>query len=64
MKLNNLIEAIEKTQLALKRNALTAVNISLTIRNWVTGFYIVEYQQKGKDRAKYGERLFAELWGN
>jgi len=30
-------------------------------RNWSFGFYIAEFEQKGKDRAKYGERLLDEL---
>jgi hypothetical protein len=33
------------------------VNTSLTLRNWVIGYYIVEYEQKGKDRAEYGGKL-------
>ncbi len=63
MRLNNLIEVIEKTQQALKKNALTAVNVSLTIRNWLIGYYVVRYEQKGEDRAKYGEKLFVEISG-
>ena len=31
------------------------------MRNWLIGFFIVEYQQKGKDRAVYGERLLKRL---
>jgi hypothetical protein len=26
------------------------------LRNWIIGFYIVEYEQNGKDRAEYGEK--------
>lgn len=32
-----------------------------TLRNWLIGCYIVEYEQKGCDRAKYGERLLKRL---
>ena len=32
-----------------------------TLRNWLIGCYIVEYEQKGSDRAKYGERLLKRL---
>jgi DUF1016 N-terminal domain len=28
---------------------------------WLVGFYIVEFEQKGEDRAKYGENLLSEL---
>jgi len=38
-----------------------AVNVSLTVRNWLIGFYIVEFELNGDDRAKYGENLFPEL---
>jgi predicted nuclease of restriction endonuclease-like (RecB) superfamily len=37
------------------------VNVSLTLRNWLVGFYIVEYEQRGADRAQYGERLLEKL---
>ena len=37
------------------------VNTALTLRNWVIGHYIVEYEQKGKDRAEYGKRLVRNI---
>src|SRR5450755_3291758 len=33
------------------------VNTSLTLRNWIVGYYIVEYEQNGQ----YGEQLFQKL---
>ncbi len=41
--------------------AAKAVNISLTLRNWIIGCYIYEYEQGGADRAKYGEDLLTQL---
>lgn len=38
-----------------------AINRFATIRNYVIGFYIVEYEQLGNDRAKYGDRLLKRL---
>jgi predicted nuclease of restriction endonuclease-like (RecB) superfamily len=38
-----------------------AVNISLTLRNWLIGCYIQEYELNGTDRATYGEQLLATL---
>lgn len=41
------------------------VNTALTLRNWIIGYYIVEYEQSGKDRAGYGLRLvkaIAKVW--
>ncbi|HEX2532474.1 MAG TPA: PDDEXK nuclease domain-containing protein, partial [Chitinophagaceae bacterium] len=37
------------------------VNTALTLRNWVIGCYIVQYEQQGEDRAQYGEQLFKKL---
>ena len=39
------------------------VNTALTLRNWLIGCYIVEYEQSGKDRADYGARLYKEIAG-
>lgn len=41
--------------------ATKAVNIGLTLRNWLIGQHIVEFEQKGRDRAAYGERLLPTL---
>ena len=38
-----------------------SVNDGLTLRNWLIGHRIVEFEQNGKDRAAYGERLLQEL---
>ena len=31
------------------------------MRNWLIGYYIVEYEQNGKDRAEYGAKLLKKL---
>ena len=41
--------------------AAKAVNVALTLRNWLIGCRIVEFEQQGKDRAAYGERLLLAL---
>lgn len=33
----------------------------MTIRNWAIGYYIVEFEQKGSNRAEYGTNLLANL---
>ena len=38
-----------------------AVNLSLTLRNWLIGFYLAVYEQNGADRAEYGTRLLEKL---
>lgn len=44
--------------------AVKQVNTALTLRNWVIGWYIVEYEQNGTDRADYGEKLIENLSKN
>lgn len=61
MNFNQLIRACESAHNYLQETAVSAVNQSLTIRNWLFGHYIVEYEQNGVDRAKYGDQLFAVL---
>lgn len=38
-----------------------AINRFATVRNYIIGYYIVEYEQHGSDRAQYGERLLKRL---
>jgi hypothetical protein len=33
------------------------VNASLTLRNWLIGFHIEEYERRGVDRQQYGAKL-------
>ena len=41
--------------------AAKAVNVALTLRNWLIGYRIVEFEQQGNDRAAYGQRLLPAL---
>jgi predicted nuclease of restriction endonuclease-like (RecB) superfamily len=56
-----LVNTIQQTHNQLQQSAIRSVNKHLTIRNWLVGFYIVEFEQKGLDRAKYGDKLLDEL---
>lgn len=56
-----LAQNIEIVQTTLQQQATHAVNLSLTARNWLVGWYIVEYEQNGDDRAQYGEALLKNL---
>ena len=58
---DSLVGRINLIQDALQAQAAHAVNLSLTARNWLVGYYIVEYEQHGEDRAKYGENLINRL---
>jgi len=61
MKFNDLINNIKETDIYFKQRAYIAINQSLTIKNWLTGYYIVEFEQKGEERAKYGENLIKNI---
>ena len=56
-----LTETILQIHSEAKSSAIRAVNRYATIRNYIIGFYIVEYEQKGNDRAVYGDRLLKRL---
>jgi hypothetical protein len=63
MNYGSLVEAISVAHEQTQRQAVNAVNIALTLRNWLVGFHIFEYEQQGRDRAKYGERLLENRCG-
>jgi predicted nuclease of restriction endonuclease-like (RecB) superfamily len=52
------VSSILETNHFFKQQAQQQVNVSLTLRNWFTGFYMVEYEQEGTDRAQYGKKLY------
>ncbi|MCX5646888.1 MAG: DUF1016 N-terminal domain-containing protein [Phycisphaerae bacterium] len=61
MNFDALVHSIGELHHQLHAEAAKAVNVSLTLRNWLIGWHIAEYELKGEDRGQYGERLFAEL---
>mgnify|MGYP003545989026 FL=1 len=61
MDFSTLINQIDQTHLALQQNAVKAINSHITLKNWLIGFYIIEFEQNGEDRAKYGTQLLKEL---
>lgn len=56
-----LVSSIRKTHDLFLTQASKAVNVNLTMRNWVIGYYIERYERSGVDRAKYGEKLMDDL---
>jgi hypothetical protein len=58
---SQLVAAIRQVHEHLVAQAGRAVNISLTLRNWMIGYYIAEYELRGADRAIYGGKLLSEL---
>jgi hypothetical protein len=61
MNFNDLIQKLSLTHQSLYVSVAKSVNIAMTIRNWLFGYYIVEYEQNGEDRAKYGSQLLKNL---
>lgn len=61
MNFDKLVSEIQHTTSHFRQNAIKAVNINLTLRNWIVGFYIVEFEQNGEDRAIYGSQLLQKL---
>lgn len=64
MNFEKLVLRIQETNDFLQQNAVKAVNTHLTLRNWLTGFYIVEFEQNGSDRAEYGAKLLENIAKN
>jgi predicted nuclease of restriction endonuclease-like (RecB) superfamily len=56
-----LIDNVYQTHCILQKNAAKAIDYNLTVRNWFIGCYIVEFEQNGEDRAKYGAGLLEAM---
>ena len=56
-----LTRVIQSTHDAAQTCAVKAINRMQTMRNWLIGYYIVEFEQHGKDRAEYGDHLLKRL---
>ncbi|WP_071145343.1 PDDEXK nuclease domain-containing protein [Bacteroides ihuae] len=61
MNFESLVNHISSIQETLQAQAVHSVNLALTSRNWLMGCYIVEFEQRGEDRATYGEQLLMKL---
>ena len=57
----DLVTSIRGVHEELAARASRAVNLSLTLRNWLIGWHIAEYELRGADRATYGDKLLATL---
>ena len=58
---NDLASIVQTTHDAAQSSAVKAINRMQTMRNWLIGYYIVEFEQHGKDRAEYGMQLLKKL---
>ena len=57
-----LLEFFEKTHSHLQKQAAKSIDIALVVRNWLFGWYIVEFENGGAEREiLYGKKLIVEL---
>ena len=61
IKFEMLADSIKNINTKAGNAAKSAVNQLMTLRNWAIGYYIVEYEQGGSDRAEYGTHLLKTL---
>lgn len=61
MNYSELLSTVHQVHQEAQRGAAGAVNRYLILRNWLIGAYIVEFEQRGEDRAKYGAGLIQSL---
>jgi predicted nuclease of restriction endonuclease-like (RecB) superfamily len=62
--IETLVDSIKETNQYFLNKVQKQVNTALTLRNWIIGCYIVEYEQHGDDRAVYGQRLYKAIAAN
>ena len=59
---DGLVGLFAQTQTAMQTQAARSVDIALVVRNWLFGWYIVEFENGGAERAElYGKKLFKRL---
>ena len=58
---NQLVGTIRHVHKNLAVQAGRAVNAAVTLRNWLIGFHVEEYERRGVDRAEYGDKMMDRL---
>lgn len=61
LSLSFLAEQIDNLHVHIQQKVIQQVNVSLTLRNWFIGMYIIEYELNGSDKAIYGSKIIKEL---
>src|ERR1700739_3935618 len=64
MSYESLVSSIAEAHARTQAGAAGAVNRYLTMRHWLIGAYIVEFEQYGEYRCNYGEQLLSRLSGD
>lgn len=61
MNYQQLIYNISDLSQGIQQQALLQTSYYLNVRNWLIGYYIVEFEQHGEDRATYGSKLLKNM---
>ena len=61
MNFDLLVQSISDAHRQLQAQAVKALNVGLTLRNWLIRGYISEYELRGEDPAVYREALYPKL---
>lgn len=61
MKFKELLSTINLVHTKTYQAVTNAINQGLTIRNWLVGYYIIEFEQQGAERATYGDNLLPSI---
>ena len=58
---HQLVDLCRQTHETMQSRAVRSVDLTLVVRNWLFGWYIVEFEQEGIDRAQYGQETLKKL---
>lgn len=61
MQFTELITTLANVHQRLSQQAIRQADQLMTLRNWLIGFHIVEYEQHGDDRATYGQNPIPKI---
>ena len=61
MKLEKLVSKIDDIHNSIQSQTIKNISKNLTLRNWIIGYFIVEYEQDSEDKAKYGNKIIQNL---
>ncbi len=62
--LNDLISKIKSIVIDSRKDIVSSVNIGLLKTYWTIGKHIIEFEQRGKIKAEYGEQLLLKISKN
>ncbi len=59
--IDTLVNNIDTVHNSIQSDVIRSVSSGLTLRNWVIGYYIVEYEQNGSDTSNYGDKIISTI---